>query len=104
MNESGISLVETLLTLAILMLLCGSLIPLHSHLNQTLHESKLELHASEVAYQGAQQVAAGGVKEGTLTIDGVLYHWEYQDSSICVTFPNVEGAKQKCISEQGEKF
>lgn len=100
MKESGVSLVETMLTLVIVMLITGSLIPLHSQLNRTLYNQKLELHASEVAHQGAVQVAKGQSLQGALTVEGVLYSWQFADNSICVAFQNAKKERLKCIEDE----
>lgn len=102
MNESGMSLVETMCTLFIMMLLTGSLIPLHTQLNKTLLQQKLQLHASEVAFQGASQVAAGKVTQGKLKIENVVYDWEWTNNRICVRFVAVKEVQLKCIDAQGK--
>lgn len=101
MNESGMSLVETMCTLSIMMLLTGSLIPLHTQLNKTLLHQKLQLHASEVAFQGASQVAAGRATQGTLKVENVVYDWEWTNNRICVRFVSMKGVQLKCIDTQG---
>lgn len=96
-NESGISLIEALLTLMILMLITGSLVPLHSRLNSSLYAAKTELHASEVAYQGALQVKRGEASAGTLFLENVEYNWRLRNSSICVSFKVAGKEHLKCI-------
>lgn len=99
MKQDGMSLIETLLTVAILMVICGSLIPLHSQLNSILYNSKLELYASEVAYQGALQIAAGGEIYGERIIDDVSFSWYYKNETICVEF-QVHEERRECINVQ----
>lgn len=97
MNESGTGLVETLLTIVIIMLIAGSLVPLQSTLRQTLHHQKLQLHASEVAYQGSLQVMRGQAYSGVMHVEGVRYVWQFEDDKICVTFHDVKGNRLKCV-------
>jgi len=100
MNEYGVSLIESLLTVAIIMLIAGSLVPLHSKLNQSLYQKKTELHASEVAYQGALQVARGDSINGSIEIEGIMYNWQYENARICVSFHHTGKGHVKCIGSQ----
>lgn len=104
MNESGVSLIESLLTVVIMMLIAGSLVPLHSKLNHSLYNQKVALHASEVAYQGALQVTRGNATEGNIEIEGILYKWQYENKCICVSFHDAGKEHEKCIGNQDTVF
>lgn len=96
-NEHGVSLVEAMLTLFILMLIVGSLIPLHTKLNESLYKAKLELHASEVAYQGALQASRGEARQGTIVVEHITYNWYLEQGEICISFHESGEEHLKCI-------
>lgn len=77
----------------------GTLLPLYSHLQTTLHNKKLELHASEIALNGAKIVESYGLTEGVATIQQVEYKWVYSFGEICVSFRNLQEERMKCISK-----
>ncbi|MCT6922644.1 type II secretion system protein [Metasolibacillus sp.] len=96
-NSNGFSLVDTLVGLVIIFFLAGTLLPLSSHLQSSLYNQKLELHASEVALNGARAVQLYHLTSGEMTIQNVTYDWHYTDGEICVDFHNTKEKRQKCI-------
>jgi len=98
LNDKGISLVETLLTLVILLTVFISLIPLSYQMLSTLNSEKLELHASEVGYQAAKIVLNATVFSGSETIEGVKYDWNYDGTQICIQYINLDEVREKCIN------
>lgn len=98
-NEKGISLIEVVLSVAILMCIGGTLLPLYNQLQTTLLNKKLDLHASEIALNGARLVELYGVTEGVATIQQVEYKWAYNWGEICVSFQNLNEERIKCISK-----
>ena len=97
MNEQGISFVETILAVAILFLITTTLIPMTHQMRTTIYTKKLELHASEVALNGALIVEQYGEQYGIQEIDNVLYHWIYAQNSICVQYENDNQTYEKCV-------
>ena len=75
MNCKGIAFVETLLTVAIILVITGSLIPLSYQLKSTLYNQKLELHASEAALDAAKLIKAQSKHFGAQTIEQNEYQW-----------------------------
>lgn len=102
MNEKGYSLVETILALVIIMLLCGTLIPISYTMKTTLYHKKLEVFAAETAYEGLKISRHQGVNEGTKMIEGVPYHWVFDGQQICVSFKNSKENRTTCISSTGK--
>ena len=102
MNCRGIAFVETLLTLAIILVITGSLIPLSYQLKSTLYNQKLELYASETALEAAKQIKAQLRFSGVKTIEKNEYQWTYDGEQICVQFQNLSGEQVKCINRNGE--
>lgn len=102
MNNQGITLVETMLSLVILFILSATILPLAFKLQQHLYNEKLDLHASEVAYNAAQKIKLTNVHSGSFTIEDVLYNWHYDQKAICVSFSNLKGQEEKCIDSEGD--
>ena len=102
MNCKGIAFVETLLTLAIILVITGSLIPLSYQLKTTLYNQKLELHASEAALDAARQIKAQSKHTGAQTIEQNEYQWTYDGEHICVQYQNLSGEQVKCINRNGD--
>lgn len=101
MNTRGIAFVETLLTLVIVLIITGSLVPLTYQLKATLHNQKLELHASEAALEAAKIINASSLFSGTFSIEQNEYDWTYDGEEICVQFQNLSGERVKCINGNG---
>ena len=97
LDERGISLVETILAVVILFLITASLIPFTYQLRTTLQNKKLEMHASEVALNGALQMQYYGTSSGQEIIEQTIYQWVYQSGTICVQFQNSTKELEKCI-------
>ncbi|MCM3389931.1 hypothetical protein M3649_17575 [Ureibacillus chungkukjangi] len=102
MNCKGIAFVETLLTVAIILIIAGSLIPLSYQLKSSLYNQKLELHASETALDAAKQIKAQSKIAGSKTIELKEFHWTYDGEQICVQFENLSGEQVKCINRTGD--
>ncbi|MFJ8236983.1 hypothetical protein ACIQ34_14845 [Ureibacillus sp. NPDC094379] len=98
LNDKGISLVETLLTLVILLTVFCSLIPLSYQMLSTLNNEKLELHASEVGNQAAKMVINASIYSGSETIEGIKYDWKYDGTQICIQYINLDEEREKCIN------
>ena len=98
MNEHGVTLLETTLSIAILLLLAITLLPFANSLQGHLFDKKLAYRASEVAYNGVKEVIFTGVTQGSKTIEGVEYHWYYNRNEICVEYANLKGPQETCIT------
>lgn len=102
MNEKGYSLVETILGVVIMMMLCGTLIPISYTMKTNLYHKKLEVFAAETAYEGVKTSHHQGIYEGTKMIEGVTYHWRFDGQQICVSYRNLEENRTKCMNESGK--
>lgn len=100
-NEKGISFTETLLTVVILFTIVSSLLPLMHRINTTLYNQKLELHASEVAYEVAKKLTTSTDKKGIKIIEDVVYEWHFDGQAICIEFNNLYEGRKKCIDRNG---
>ena len=101
-NNQGITLVETMLSLVILFILTATIFPIASKLQLHLYNTKLDLHASEAAYNAAQKIRLSKIGSGSFTIEDVVYNWDYDGNRICIRYSNLKGPKEKCIDSSGE--
>lgn len=102
-NEKGISLAETLLTVVILLTIASTLIPVSYQLKTNLYNKKLDMLASEVAYEGVKEVLYTSITSGRKQIDDVEFYWNYSGSVICVDYKNINKKEiRKCIDQNGE--
>ncbi|QCR32843.1 hypothetical protein [Lysinibacillus sp. SGAir0095] len=102
MNCRGIAFVETLLSVAIVLIITSSLLPLSYRLKTTLYNEKVELHASETALEAVKLIRESLTLTGTKTIEGNDYQWKFDGDQICVQFKNLSGEQVKCINRNGE--
>ncbi|WP_052124111.1 hypothetical protein [Ureibacillus manganicus] len=101
MNNKGISFVETLLTVAIILVLTGFLIPLSSKLYESLFIKKLDLHVSEVAYNAAKQIKDKGINAGSVKIDDNNFQWSFDGQKLCVNYQLFKEVEMKCFTQNG---
>ncbi len=102
LNSKGISFVETLLSIFVLFIITGSLIPLSYQMKNTLYNKKLELHASETAYEAAKMIKKHNEWTGVNVIENVKYDWDFDGKQICIKFNNLNGERKKCINQEGQ--
>ena len=102
MNENGYSLVETILGIVIIMLLCGSIIPISYTMKTNLYHKKLEVFAAETAYEAMKIRYHQGINEGMKIVEDVTYHWRFDGEQICVRFSNLNEKRTKCIDANGK--
>lgn len=84
-NELGFSLIETVLTLSVLMLIFGTLLPLSYQMMIKLSEEKQDMHVAVVSNQAAIE-RSKGVFAGSRVIDQVHYEWEWQIRTLCIHY------------------
>lgn len=102
-NEKGISFAETLLTVVIFFTIASTLIPVSYQLKTTLYNKKLDMFASEVAYEGVKEALQTSITSGRRQIEEVDFYWNYNGSIICVDYKNINKKElRKCIDQTGE--
>ena len=101
LNCKGVAFVETLLTVAIILIISGALLPLSYHLKSTLYNEKLELYASETALEAAKLIMVQTLHSGSKTIERNEFQWMYEGNEICVRYQNLDGEQVKCINQNG---
>ena len=98
MNDKGYSWPEALLTLTIVMVIFGTLLPFASFITSDLQAKKSGMYAAETAYQGALSYRAYGMIEGTRQVDGIAYDWMVDTDAICVSYEPADKVVRKCIT------
>ncbi|MCG7345145.1 hypothetical protein MHZ92_13445 [Sporosarcina sp. ACRSL] len=96
-DEKGYSWPESILSLVIITVIFGTLLPLYSHLATRLELKRLGMHAAESAYHGAILHNAYGLMAGTNRVEMVDYNWAIETGVICVTYRYIEKDFEKCI-------
>lgn len=85
-NEKGYSWPESILSLVIIIVIFGTLLPFYSTMSVRLENKKKEMHAAEAAYHGAILYHSYGLMSGTVSIEKTLFNWQVNKDSICVKY------------------
>ena len=96
MNERGYSWPEAILTLTVVIVIFGTLLPFGARMSANFHEKKRGMYAMEAAYKGAILYQAIGQTTGILRIDDVSYEWEVSEGTVCVSYPVIDGTETRC--------
>ncbi|WP_318615009.1 hypothetical protein [Sporosarcina sp. YIM B06819] len=99
MNEGGYSWPEAILTLAVVMVIFGTLLPLASTMTTKLQMKKLQMYAAETALQGAIYFKAYGWLEGNRQENGIDFDWTIEGQAVCVRYKIVDKAIEKCVNQ-----
>ncbi|MCM3743343.1 hypothetical protein M3193_04260 [Sporosarcina luteola] len=97
-NEKGYSWPESILSLVILTVIFGTLLPMYSHVSSRLEVKKLGMHAAESAYHGAILYRSYGMVSGTNRVEKTLYNWSVESEGVCVTYHYIEREFSKCLA------
>ncbi|HSJ36609.1 MAG TPA: hypothetical protein VK945_00170 [Planococcus sp. (in: firmicutes)] len=87
LDEKGISWAETMLSLMIIFMLFGTLLPLMQKMQQTLDDKQMRTTAYETMHEAAKTIRATGESYGQRTVNGTVYAWEFE-TSLCVNYEN----------------
>lgn len=97
MNEGGYSWPEAILTLTIVIVIFGTLLPFATTVTSKLQIKKAQMYAAETALQGAIYFSSYGLREGVRQVEGVDYEWVINGQSVCVSYMIVDKAFSKCV-------
>lgn len=86
---------ETILTMGILFMLFGSLLPLTQHMMMNLEERKILLHVAITKNQAATAIM-NGKGSGTVILDGIGYSWDWNRPNLCVNYAFFEVSYESC--------
>ncbi|MGI2326591.1 hypothetical protein [Planococcus sp. YIM B11945] len=97
LNEKGISWAETMVSLLMLFILFGSLLPIMQHMHQSLQLKKERVAAYETLHEAAKEIHSEQVRTGARTVNGVVYTWE-KTENLCVAYTDYQNAQRDiCI-------
>lgn len=86
-----------MLSLFLVMLMFGTVLPMAQHLHHSAHVKKERFTAYETMHEGAKEMKAGGSHKGQRQVDGIVYEWEMADT-LCVSYLNYKGqVKTLCL-------
>lgn len=97
LDDKGFSWPETMLSLAMLFMLFGTLLPMMQHLQQSLHAKKERLIAFETLHEAAIEIKGYGSESGERLAGGTYYRWE-KTEQLCVFYNDFRNTpKQECL-------
>ena len=85
-NEKGYSWPESILSLVIVTVIFGTLLPFYSHLSARLEMKRLSMHARSPPITALILYNSYGMMVGAKRIDGTIFNWSVEDEGICVTY------------------
>ena len=94
-RNQGFSFVETILTVSILFIVFGTLLPLTNQMTLQLAEKRLELHVAIAKNQAATALQNGTIS-GVVNLDAVDYSWSWSHPSLCVNYVFFEENHESC--------
>jgi hypothetical protein len=99
LQNKGFSFIESLFAITLIFFIAAYLLPQFPKLEKTALMQRLEMYASEVAFNGAKLVRDYGIMNGQFEIDQIMYHWQYNAGEICVTYTFEKELYERCVSK-----
>ena len=97
-NSNGFSWPETILTLSIIFLIAGTLLPFLSHLTVQLEDKKRDYQASIVLHEAVKKYLDSNVRKGSMQIDQVSFSFVVSGERLCVNYEGVREERNSCVS------
>lgn len=94
-NSKGFSLPETILSLAVILLVTTTLLPLLSNMTTNLEEKRRKYLSSVVMHEAIKMYVAENVLNGAMQIDKLKFTYSIDEKQICV---NYEGMRREEIT------
>jgi len=94
-RNQGFSFVETILTVSILFIVFGTLLPLTNQMMLQLAEKRLAVHVAITKNQAASALQNGAIS-GVVKIDSVNYFWSWSHPSLCVSYVFFGESHESC--------
>lgn len=98
MNEKGQSWPEAMLSLVIILVIFGSLLPLATTLMLSVAEKKQVMIAAETSYQAAIHFNSSGKTAGRRTHESIHYDWTIATGQVCVAYTVQQIEHTKCVN------
>lgn len=93
LDEKGLSWAETMLSLLIIFMLFGTLMPTMQKMQQTLDDKQLRTTAFETLHEAAKTIKTYGISKGERTVNDVVFSWDY-DSALCARYKNYRSSQE----------
>jgi hypothetical protein len=87
--------VETILTVSILFVVFGTLLPVTNQMKFQLAEKRVALHVAITKNQAATALQ-NGTTSGVVILDGVDYSWRWTRPMLCVRYAFFEASNESC--------
>ncbi|MFF2754338.1 competence type IV pilus minor pilin ComGE [Psychrobacillus sp. NPDC058041] len=97
-NNKGFSLPETIVSLAVILLVATSLLPLLSNLTTNLEEKRRKYISSVVMHEAIKMYIAENVFAGAMHIDKLKYTFAIDEKQICVKYEGMREEISNCVS------
>ncbi|MET1014475.1 MAG: type II secretion system protein [Paenisporosarcina sp.] len=94
-SERGYSFAETMLTLTVVMVIFGVLLPLSYHMIAKLNEQKVEVHLAYTSHQAAIE-RGKGIFIGNRIVEEVNYSWKWEGKVLCIDYTREKYTYQSC--------
>lgn len=98
LNERGMSWAETMVSLFMVFIIFGSLLPAMLSVQQSLQVKKERVSAFETLHEAAREIHSTGALHGRRSVNGIVYSWEMADS-LCVDYADFRGQQERLCSE-----
>lgn len=82
-----------MLSLLIVMMIFGTLVPTMLKMQQTLDDKQLRVSAFETLHEAAKIMKATGATSGERSVNAVLFQWEYS-GQLCVAYNNYRSSQE----------
>lgn len=87
-----------MLSLLIIFMLFGTLMPTMQKMQQTLDDKQMRTTAFETLHEAAKTIKAYGATQGNRTVNGVVFSWDYH-SELCVRYKNYRSSQETICLE-----
>lgn len=97
LNDRGVSWAETMVSLSIVFIIFGSLLPVMMGVQQSLQVKKERVSAYETLHEAAREISTG-VIQGQRVVNGIVYSWQMTDQ-LCVDYADYKGKREQLCVE-----
>ncbi len=82
-----------MLSLLIIFMLFGTLMPTMQKMQQTLDNKQLRATAFETLHEAAKTIKTYGTTQGDRTVNDIVFSWKY-DSKLCVMYKDYRSSPE----------
>ncbi|WP_142827834.1 hypothetical protein [Planococcus soli] len=87
-----------MLSLFMVFIIFGSLLPVMLSVQQSLHMKKERVSAYETLHEAAREVSSTGSVHGQRKVGGIVYNWQMADL-LCVDYADYQGKQKRLCAE-----